>query len=212
MLPLRSLPAKPTRSPARWLAAVAALVAGCPLAAHALQPAVSQAPAVEVQNEWVPPQGDAPQVSSLTPGQGMEAAAAQRSTLWARRGMAAVGLGVQSPLPAGPSGYNALAPAASQAERASFAGSNLVVGMALVTSERSRLVVDTPLLPAPRLDDSLNPTANNREVRVGLQIKPADPLKSLRAGQLFKLELSTRSQLALKPRSGGVMMSYSAKF
>lgn len=212
MLPLRFPPAKPTRAPASWRVAAAALVAGCPLAAHALQPAVSQAPTVEVQNEWVPPQVDAPQASSLVPGQGVEAAVAQRSTLWARRGRAAVGLGVQSPLPAGPAGYNALAPAAPQAERASFAGSNLVVGMALVTSERSRLVVDTPLLPPPRLDDSLNPAVNSREVRVGLQIKPADPLKSLRAGQLFKLELSTRSQLALKPRSGGVMMSYSAKF
>lgn len=209
MLPLRFLSTPRSSVRAACMVGAVSAAAACPLAARALQPVAEQAQVLEVQSEWVPQPTNAPEARSLAPGQAVAATLAQRHTLWARRGAAAVGLGVQSAAPSGPAG---LAPAAGTADRASLAGSHLVVGMALETSARSRLVVDTPLLPAPRLDDSLHPAANGREVRVGLQIKPADPLKSLRAGQLFKLELSTRSQLALKPRSGGVMMSYSAKF
>lgn len=211
MLPLRSLlPNFATTRHGRQALAASMVSAACPMVAHALQPEVGEAPALEVRSELVVPQADSG--AAFVPGQASAARVAQRSSVWARRGAAAVGLGVQTPQAPGSANYGALAASTVSSDRVSLAPANLVVGMSLDTSTRSRLVVDTPVLPAPRLDDSLNPAANSREVRVGLQIKPADPLKSLRAGQLFKLELSTRSQLALKPRSGGMMMSYSAKF
>ncbi|HSI56092.1 MAG TPA: hypothetical protein VLA16_00960 [Ideonella sp.] len=98
-------------------------------------------------------------------------------------------------------------------DRANPASPSLLVGVALSTGPRSRLVLDTPLpYRSSPAGNSLNPTAGGREVRLGLVIKPADPLQTLRAGQLFKVELSGRSQVALKPRSGGVALSYSGKF
>jgi hypothetical protein len=210
MLPLRFLVSKlpPARALRRSLWRCG-LIAACPLAAHALQPVAGEEAALEVRSEVVAASPEATPLAFSTPG--LQSTTALRSTVWARRGTAAVGLGVQAQQAPGAASPSALAPT-SGLDRAALAPAHLFVGMALETSERSRLVVDTPLLPAPRPDDSLNPASGRREVRVGLQIKPADPLKSLRAGQLFKLELSTRSQLSLKPRSGGLMMSYSAKF
>lgn len=214
MLPLRSPLAKlADLRPAGPVLSAALLSSLSPLAAQALQPVATEAPVLEVQSDLVAPSPDAGSTATLAPGLAAPAAAvAQRSTLWVRRGAAAVGLGVQAAQAHGSASYSSLTPFSAGGDRAGLAPANLVVGMALETSARSRLVVDTPLLPAPRLDDSLNPGTSTREVRLGLQVKPADPLKSLRGGQLFKLELSTRSQLALKPRSGGMMMSYSAKF
>lgn len=217
--PLRTVrSALPARRPASGRNALrcAGLVAGmcCVVSpmAWAIGPVAMTDTSVEVRSELVPASADSRGGTSGSVSSVPQAAAlsgAVRNTVWARRGAAAVGVGVESAM----GSVSGLLSAGASGERANLVSPNLLVGVAVNTGPRSSLVLDTPLAYRnTAADTSLNPTEAGREVRLGLVIKPADPLRNLRAGQLFKLELSGKSQLALKPRSGGVAVSYSNRF
>lgn len=199
----------PTGQRPAWVVSMACLCT--PMASQALDVAVAEPVSrIEMRSEIVPGTGSAAAGGSNSRSSVPQAAmlsGAVRNTAWVRQGNAAVGVGVEAPM--GTVG-NSLSSGAG-GSRADAVTPNLLVGVAVQATPRSRLVVDTPV-NYRNTANSLNPNEGGREVRVGLVIKPADPLKNLRAGQLFKLELSGRSQLAVKPRSGGVAVSYSSKF
>ncbi|MDN3920641.1 hypothetical protein [Roseateles violae] len=132
-----------------------------------------------------------------------ELPAARQTMLWAERQHWALGVGVEQRLRF--DGAMRLRPFEGQQPR----DGGLVVGLALNTGPQTQLSVQTPLLPAPRLQFSpsgepLPAGDGSRELRMGLEFRSTDRLKDLRRGLLMKVELSNQTTLALKPRAGKV--------
>ncbi len=85
-----------------------------------------------------------------------------------------------------------------------------VVGVRANMGEQARLVYELrgPASPSP----ALGAAAGDNEARVALEFKSAtNPAQNLRNG-LFRVQLSNSSSLFLKPRSGGMVVSYRSQF
>jgi hypothetical protein len=87
-----------------------------------------------------------------------------------------------------------------------------VLGLRAALTPQTRLLYEWRApAAAPWAVDGL-PGASQREVRVVMEFKSArNPAQSLRHG-LFRVQLSNSSALWLKPRSGGLVVSYRAQF
>ena len=86
-----------------------------------------------------------------------------------------------------------------------------VVGLRADVSARTRLIYEVRGAAAPWASAAL-PGAANQEVRVALEFKSArNPAQNLRNG-LFRVQLSNTSALMLRPRGGGLVVSYRSQF
>lgn len=163
----------------------------------------------------------------LQPADGTEPGQ-HRSVLWAplnEQPRLSVGVAVgQRPLPPGqawsPSPLTGQALGGAQA-----AGqASMVLGLGLSrpqpgTGSAARLVVQAPLTPrderpwaAPAQAAITDPNGVPPRMRVGLVLRPADPLAELRGGTLTKVQLSGHMALSLRPRAGGVWLSLNGKW
>lgn len=85
-----------------------------------------------------------------------------------------------------------------------------VLGLRTEVSSHTRLIYEVRGAAAPWA--STLPGAANQEVRVALEFRSArSPAQNLRNG-LFRVQLSNTSALMLKPRSGGLVVSYRSQF
>ena len=127
-----------------------------------------------------------------------ESAAATRQTmLWAHRPGWALGLGIEERRR-----YEQQA----LLRGLSSQGAGLLLGLSLATSERTQLVVQTPLLATPARFGpyDLANSAEPRQLRLGLVFHKSDRLADLRRGLLMKVELSGQTTLSVKPRAGRI--------
>lgn len=86
-----------------------------------------------------------------------------------------------------------------------------VLGLRADLGERTRVIYEVRGAASPWASTGL-PGAENQEVRVALEFKSArNPAQNLRNG-LFRVQLSNTSALWLKPRSGGLVISYRSQF
>jgi hypothetical protein len=151
-----------------------------------------------------------------------------RSVLWAplsQQPRLSVGVAVgQGPLPAGQVwSANPMSGAAFSGAQAGGQAS-MVVGVGLTspragTGSTARLVVQAPLTrradaawTAPAQAVTTDPNGVPSRMRVGLVLRPADPLAELRGGTLTKVQLSGHMALSLRPRAGGVWLSLNGKW
>lgn len=86
-----------------------------------------------------------------------------------------------------------------------------VLGVRTDLSMQTRLVYEVRGAAAPVSGINL-PGATENEVRLALEFKPAhNPAQNFSNG-LFRVQLSNTSMLQLRPRSGGMVMSYRSQF
>ena len=86
-----------------------------------------------------------------------------------------------------------------------------VVGLRANVSDQTRLVYEVRGA-ASTLPSTAVLGATEREARLALEFKSArNPVQNLRNG-LFRVQLSNTSALFLKPRSGGMVVSYRSQF
>lgn len=86
-----------------------------------------------------------------------------------------------------------------------------VLGLRADGGARTRLIYEVRGAAAPWASAGW-PGANAQEVRVAMEFKSArNPAQNLRNG-LLRVQLSNTSALMLKPRSGGLVVSYRSQF
>ena len=86
-----------------------------------------------------------------------------------------------------------------------------VLGVRAEVSTQTRLVYEVRGAAAPWATPGL-PGAENQEMRVALEFKSAkSQARNLRDG-LFRVQLSSTSMLSLRPRGGGMVVSYRSQF
>lgn len=86
-----------------------------------------------------------------------------------------------------------------------------VLGVRADVSTQTRLVYEVRGAAAPWATPGL-PGAENQEMRVALEFKSAkSQARNLRDG-LFRVQLSSTSMLSLRPRGGGMVVSYRSQF
>lgn len=131
-------------------------------------------------------------------------------SLWAGRGPFNVGLQWLGPLQPGLASTS-LVP--TQAGRNPLYHGNgraeLHMGVAVDLGERARIELTHPLKNQATPLDPLGPPEIN-DMRLSLELRPSKPLSDLRSG--LRLELTRQSMLTVRPRSGGVGISYNSKF
>jgi hypothetical protein len=112
--------------------------------------------------------------------------------LWLGHGRASFGIGLNAPFGVP---FDAV-PAPG--------GTTMVVGMRYRLSERSRLTIDSATWA-----DGLQP---ERNLRMGFEFKPAgNPALGLARGSL-RVQWTSRSQLSLRVRGGGLAFAYRSQF
>lgn len=134
-------------------------------------------------------------------------------SLWAGRGPINVGLQWQGPLHPVPPGFASTSLVPPQAGRNPLYHGNgraeLHMGVALNLSERARVELTHPLKNQATPIDPLAPPLAN-DMRLSLELRPSKPLAGLRSG--LRVELSRQSMLTVKPRGGGLGISYNSTF
>jgi len=127
---------------------------------------------------------------------------ARQRMVWlqSRRSALALGLGVEQRGPY--RGGVAYGPS----ENTGFQPAGMLLGLSLDTGARSRLILQTPLLTAPRsaADEALLP-APERELRMGMVFHASKPYADLRRG--LRVELSGQTTLSFRPRSGRIAVA-----
>jgi hypothetical protein len=114
---------------------------------------------------------------------------------WARIKQLQLGLGVEQPLRVGPAaliGFDA----------APRGGALLTMGASVQTGPSSRLSWQAQWPPSRLADDNLG-----AERRPGWSLRQRDPLATLRAGSLFKAQLSDQTVITLRPRRGRAVVT-----
>jgi hypothetical protein len=112
--------------------------------------------------------------------------------LWMGSGRASFGVGLNAPL----GGAFDAAPAPG--------GTAMILGMRYRLSDRSRLTIDSAAWA-----DGLQP---ERNLRMGFEFKPAgNPALGLARGSL-RVQWTSRSQISLRVRGGGLTFAYRSKF
>lgn len=149
-----------------------------------LAPAWAEADADEVETV---PAGlqvqltETPVLRATTPVPGQPSSSTSTQTMaWVSRGRVGLGLGVERPWQAPMPMPQSMQDGTAQVDR-------LVLGLALRTGERSRLLWQTE----PEQPDAASPG--------GLQLRSSNPMKSLARGVL-RMELGRDTALSLKPR------------
>lgn len=134
-------------------------------------------------------------------------------SLWAGRGPVNIGLQWQGPLQPVPSGSVSTSLVPRQAGRHPLYHGNgraeLSMGVAVDLSERARVELTHPLKNQATPVDPLAPPVAN-DMRLSLELRPNKPLSGLRSG--LRVELSRQSTLSVKPRGGGLGISYNSTF
>lgn len=193
----------------RGCSSVAAGVAVCCLAATAVAQTVALGPQREIklmpttrmELERVDPQVDAPTGSTArlyridgTPAPAMSEEL--RTRWWVGNDIGGVGAGADWAAVPGGSPLRPWRP---------------VLGMRAEVANGTRLLYEVRGAAAPWASPTL-PGAENQEVRVALEFKKAkSSARNLRDG-LFRVQLSSTSTLAFRPRGGGMVVSYRAQF
>ena len=92
---------------------------------------------------------------------------------------------------------------------------NVLVGVAVNTGANAQLSWQRQLhsmAPAnPALADP-NATQNPGEVRLALTMRKRDALSDIRRGTLMKMELSSGSALAIRPKHGRLALTYTSQW
>jgi hypothetical protein len=131
---------------------------------------------------------------------------ATQTMAWARRDRVALGLGVEQrwPTSAEVQGYGPQ-PAAREA--------NLLVGVAVDAGANAQLSWQRQLHSiAPPNPADPNATQNPGEVRLALTMRKRDALSDIRRGALLKMELSSGSALAIRPKHGRLALTYTSQW
>lgn len=89
-----------------------------------------------------------------------------------------------------------------------------VMGVRASMTERTRLVYEVrgPAVSSSSAASSLLPGVADNETRLSLEFRSAPSAAQHLRNGLFRVQLSNSSALLLKPRSGGVLVSYRAQF
>lgn len=122
--------------------------------------------------------------------------------VWVGAGRASIGVGVAGtvPSPGTPLAFASLRPLSAQP------ATSMIVGLRYQVTDRSRLYVDTASLGAARLQP-------DADVRMGVEFKSArSNALSLARGTLFRVQWSSRSQVSLRLRSGGLRVVLRSEF
>lgn len=173
------------------------LLAGCALAAEPLAERLLQGEAQRLGPAISMTQTQTDPLATATVGLPDSPAPARQTMLWAHRPGWALGLGIEERRR-----YEQQALLRGLPSQ----GAGLLLGLSLATSERTQLVVQTPLLATPARFGpyDLATSAEPRQLRLGLVFHKSDRLADLRRGLLMKVELSGQTTLSVKPRAGRI--------
>jgi hypothetical protein len=141
------------------------------------------------------------------PGAGAPAFQSATQTMaWARRDRLAFGLGIEQrwPTSAEVQGFGPR-PAARDA--------TVLVGLAVDTGPNAQLSWQRQLhsIASPNPADP-NAMQNPGEVRLALTMRKRDALRDIRRGTLMKMELSSGSALAIRPKHGRLAITYTSQW
>ncbi len=139
-------------------------------------------------------------VPALGPG-ALASSSARQTMVWMRPRAGALGLGL------GVEQREGLLPANGGARQA-----GLLVGVSLATGQRSELVLQTPLLNAPRTvpEPGLASADEARQLRMGLVFDSRKPYEDLRRG--VRVELSGQTTVSFKPRGGRIGVTVQSRW
>lgn len=185
-----------------------ALMLGCGISVALAQPVdlsidrtVTSAPAARLEIERVDPLVDAPGGSTARLYRLDRTASAAvsdelRTRWWLGRGAGSIGAGADW---------------AATPARSALRPWRPVLGLRADVGDHARLIYEVRGAAAPWASTGL-PGAESQEVRVAMEFKSArSPAQNLRNG-LLRVQLSNTSALMLKPRSGGLVVSYRSQF
>lgn len=127
---------------------------------------------------------------------------ARQTMVWMRPREGALGLGL------GVEQRDGMAAGGAPAMRQA----GLLVGVSLATGQRSELVLQTPLLNAPRPmpEPGLASAHEARQLRMGLVFDSSKPYDDLRRG--VRVELSGQTTVSFKPRGGRIGVTVQSRW
>lgn len=118
-----------------------------------------------------------------------------QTMVWARLQPLRVGVGVEQRLQAVPTTLNGFEPAPQRSAL-------LTMGVSVETGASSRLSWQTQWPSSRAAGDSFR-----AEQRPGWSLRQRDPIATLRAGSLFKAQLSDQTVITLRPRRGRAVVT-----
>ncbi len=118
-----------------------------------------------------------------------------QTMVWSRLQPLRLGVGVEQRWQGGPAGLNGI-------DAAPRSSALLTMGVSVKTGASSRLSWQTQWQQSRVADDGLG-----AERRPGWSLRQRDPLATLRAGSLFKAQLSDQTVITLRPRRGQAVVT-----